>query len=110
MVTIGTSGAGKNCIYNYKVSYVLYSFGPNAKPLAQIPPLKESIKEALDNRILLSLAIAAFFTLVAGMIKDPAFGWIEGLSIYIAIVAIVAITALNDWAKDKQFVRLQEAV
>jgi len=85
-------------------------FGPNAKPLAQIPPLKESIKEALDNRILLSLAIAAFFTLVVGMIKDPAFGWIEGLSIYIAIVAIVAITALNDWAKDKQFVRLQEAV
>lgn len=45
-------------------------FGSNDKPLPQIPPLIESIKEALDNRILLSLAIAGFFTIIAGVIAE----------------------------------------
>jgi Ca2+ transporting ATPase len=37
-------------------------------------------------------------------------GWIEGASIYLAIIIIVTISSLNDWVKDKQFVRLQNEV
>jgi hypothetical protein len=37
----------------------------------------ESIKEALDNRILLSLAIAGFLTIITGIIADGfLLGWI----------------------------------
>jgi Ca2+ transporting ATPase len=70
----------------------------------------ESIKEALDNRILLALAIAAFFVVVAGMANDWMWGWVEGVTIYFAIFIIVAFSAGNDWIKDKQFVKLQSHV
>lgn len=72
-----------------------------------------SIKEALDNRILLYLAIAAFFTIITGMIaagEQWYWGWIEGVSIYFAIFLIVSIQSGNDWLKDKQFVRLQSTI
>jgi len=53
------------------------SFGKNLKPLPQVPPLFESIKEALNDRILLSLAIAAFFTIITNMVATgPAWGWV----------------------------------
>lgn len=81
------------------------------KPLPQIPPLIESIKEALDDRILLSLAIAAFFTIITNMVASgPAWGWVQGVSIYVAIFIIVSLASLNDWVKDKQFVKLQSLV
>ena len=70
----------------------------------------DSIKEALDNRILLYLAIAALITLLTGLIENPKWGWIEGVAIFVAIFIIVAITSGNDWVKDKQFVRLMSLV
>jgi hypothetical protein len=33
--------------------------------------------------------------------NGPAWGWIEGVSIYFAIIIIVTISAANDWMKDK---------
>ena len=57
---------------------------------------------------MLALAIAAFFTVISGIIAQGlAWGWAQGFSIYIAIVVIVSITSANDWVKDKSFVRLQ---
>jgi Ca2+ transporting ATPase len=53
------------------------------------------------------LAIAAFFTIITGTVSQGWSGALQGISIYIAIFIIVAITSLNDWIKDKNFVRLQ---
>jgi Ca2+ transporting ATPase len=64
----------------------------------------------LDNRILLYLAIAAFLTIITGMVNDPKWGWVPGVSIYIAIFIIVSITSANDWIKDKLFVNLQSRI
>jgi Ca2+-transporting ATPase len=33
-------------------------------------------------------------------------GWIEGVSIYVAVFFIVGIASLNDYFKDKQFLEL----
>lgn len=44
------------------------------------------------------------------MIVDYKRGWVEGVSIYIAIFIIVTITSGNDWVKDKQFVKLSSLV
>ena len=102
-MTSGTSSEEKNCIYyiNLNILPLNYSFGENTKPLPQLPPLKDSIKEALDNRILFYLAIAALLTIATGLGSNPRWGWVEGTSIYIAIFIIVSITSLNDWIKDK---------
>lgn len=48
--------------------------------------------------------------MITGMIRDFAWGWVQGFSIYVAIFLIVSITSLNDWLKDKNFVRLQSKV
>lgn len=56
---------------------------------------------------MLYLGIAALFTVITGSIAEGWSGTIQGISIYIAIFIIVAITSLNDWIKDKNFVRLQ---
>ena len=47
------------------------------------------------------MAIAAFFTIITGMIADPKWGWVEGVSIYVAILIIVTITSGNDYVKDQ---------
>jgi len=70
----------------------------------------DSVKEALDDKILFYLAVAALFTIITGMIEDPATGWLPGFSIYIAILVIVLVTAWNDWNKDKLFVNLQSDI
>lgn len=53
------------------------------------------------------MAVAAFFTVITGAISTGWPGLIQGLSIYVAIILIVGITSLNDWVKDKNFVKLQ---
>ena len=89
----------------------IHSFGENTKPQPQLPPLKESIKEALNDKILLALAVAALLTIFTGIAANGwKWGWIEGASIYVAIFIIVSISSINDWVKDKQFVRLQNEV
>lgn len=37
-------------------------------------------------------------------------GWIEGLAILIAVVAVVLVTALTDYSKERQFRGLQSRV
>jgi Ca2+ transporting ATPase len=60
---------------------------------------------------MLYMAIGAFITIITGMVSQgPSWGWLQGVSIFVALFIIVAITSLNDWIKDKQFVRLQSLV
>jgi magnesium-transporting ATPase (P-type) len=35
-----------------------------------------------------------------------AHGWLDGSTIYIAVVLIVSVTAGNNWVKQKQFLKL----
>lgn len=49
--------------------------------------------------------------MITGMVANGArWGWLQGFSIFVAIFIIVALTSLNDWIKDKQFVKLQSKV
>jgi len=40
------------------------------------------------------------------MIQDVRTGWVEGISILLALTLLVLITSWNDWLKDRQFVKL----
>lgn len=79
-----------------------------------MPALKDSIKDALNDRILLVLGAFATLSLLVSIVveitkeeSDPSSDWWVGITIYLAIFLLVFITSLNDWAKDKQFVKLQ---
>ena len=66
----------------------------------------ELVCEALEDTTLRILIVAAFVSLIVGMIEDPADGWLEGVAILIAVVLVVTVTASNDYMKDKQFRKL----
>lgn len=82
-------------------------FGENTKPRPQLPAFKDSLVDALNDRILFITAIFAFLSIIFSMIYHPKTGWMEGTFIIIALFIQVLITAVNDHGKDTQFVKLQ---
>lgn len=60
-----------------------------------------------DELILRILCVAAIISLICGGIQDGTKGLIEGLSIVIAILIILVVTATNDYKTEKQFQSLQ---
>ena len=44
------------------------------------------------------------------MIHNGWWGWVEGFSIYVGIFLIVSFTSINDWVKDRNFVKLASEV
>jgi len=82
-------------------------YAKNEKPRPQRPPFFDSVKDSLNDRILLLVAIFAVISIIPGMIVDAARGWVEGVFILVALIVQVLITAYNDYRKDKKFVLLQ---
>mmetsp|Transcript_104994 Transcript_104994/g.145192 ORF Transcript_104994/g.145192 Transcript_104994/m.145192 type:complete len:131 (+) Transcript_104994:133-525(+) len=80
-------------------------FGPNKKPMPQLPPFWESFKDAIDDRIILTAAIFGVLTMLVGLIYDPS-GMVDGIAILISLLLLVLITSCNDWKKDTKFVEL----
>jgi Ca2+-transporting ATPase len=66
-----------------------------------------SVWEALNDRIMLLVAIFAIISIIPGMIIHPATGWLEGTIILIALFVQVLICAWNDHNKDTKFIELQ---
>ena len=70
--------------------------------------------DAYNDRIILLLTAAAVVSLSLG-IYEAASGqsqvdWIEGVAVCVAIFIVVSATAVNDWQKERQFVRLNKLV
>lgn len=82
-------------------------FGPNKKPVPQLPPFWESFKDAIDDKILLVVAVFAILTMITGLIYDPSAA-VDGIAILCSILLLVLITSVNDWRKDRKFVELQQ--
>jgi magnesium-transporting ATPase (P-type) len=56
------------------------------------------------------LLLAAFVSLIIGIINDGfENGWIEGSSIFLAVFIITIVTVSNNFAKEKQFQKLQQS-
>lgn len=65
------------------------------------------MKDALNDRILMLVAIMAVVSIIPGMVVSPKNGWVEGVFILVALFVQVLITAWNDSNKDSKFVQLQ---
>lgn len=67
----------------------------------------ELILENFEDRILQILLLAATVSLIIGVVQHGwKHGWVEGCSIFIAVFIIVAVTAGNNYVKEKQFQKL----
>ncbi|KAF2873330.1 calcium transporting P-type ATPase-like protein [Massariosphaeria phaeospora] len=72
---------------------------------------------AYNDKVLLLLTGAAVISLALGLYQtfgikhepgEPAVEWIEGVAIIVAIVIVVVVGAVNDWEKERQFVKLNQ--
>jgi len=61
-------------------------FAKNLKPIPQRPPFFDSVKDSINDRILLLVALFAVISIIPGMVVDPARGWIEGVFIIVALL------------------------
>lgn len=78
------------------------SFGSNTRRVPKVRTICELILDILSDKILVILLVAAVFSTVLGIVQDGlSSGWIDGLSILIAVAAIVIITASNNLVKEK---------
>ncbi|KAL9030126.1 MAG: hypothetical protein Q9196_001717 [Gyalolechia fulgens] len=69
---------------------------------------------AYNDKVLILLTAAAVVSLALGIyqaaakIDGESVQWVEGVAIMVAIIIVVAVGALNDWQKERQFVKLNK--
>ena len=65
-----------------------------------MPKFIDSLKETLDDKIFLYVAIAAVISMLIGEFNSLLIGWIEGFSILVTIVIIILVQTWVDKYKD----------
>ena len=95
-------------------------FSDNGLPTKEAKSIFRLMWEQYNDKILILLTVAAMVSLALGLYESlgvehdpsapPAVDWIEGVAICVAIIIVVAVGSLNDWQKERQFVRLNAKV
>jgi Ca2+-transporting ATPase len=90
-------------------------FGENKLPEKKPKNILQLAWIALQDKILILLSIAAVVSLALGLYQT--FGstepgakveWVEGVAIIVAIFIVVMVGAVNDWQKERQFMKLNK--
>ncbi|EGG04963.1 uncharacterized protein MELLADRAFT_48992 [Melampsora larici-populina 98AG31] len=99
-------------------------YGKNQLPVKPTKSLLGLMWTALQDKVLIILIIAAVVSLALGLyttlgtppksyinssgqrITEPQVDWVEGLAILIAVAIVTIVGSLNDYQKEKQFVKL----
>ena len=83
-------------------------YGENRLPERRLTAFYEFMMDALEDRVVIILIVAAIVSLVLGLtVEDPETGWIEGFAIICAVAAVTLVTAGNDYTKDRKFRQLE---
>lgn len=90
-------------------------FGDNRLPERKIKSIWELAWIAYNDKVLILLTIAAIISLALGIYQsvtakpgEPKVEWVEGVAIVVAILIVVIVGAVNDWQKERQFVKLNK--
>lgn len=72
--------------------------------MREVQSVCDLIKNVFEDFILKVLCVAAVVATVVGIYNDGfSIGWIDGVSILVAIVIIIIVTVGNDLAKEAKF-------
>jgi len=95
-------------------------FSDNTIPLKKAKSIWRLMWEQYNDKILILLTVAAVVSLALGLYESlgvdhpkgspPPVDWIEGVAICVAIIIVVLVGSLNDWQKERQFVKLNAKV
>ena len=109
---IGGSSGGKDGF-----SDRLRIFNDNRLPERKAKTLLQLAWMAYNDKVLLLLTAAAIISLALGLYQTfgtphapgvPKVEWVEGVAIIVAITIVVVVGAVNDWQKERQFVKLNK--
>ncbi|EFY87959.1 plasma membrane calcium-transporting ATPase 2 [Metarhizium acridum CQMa 102] len=88
----------------------------NVLPAKKPAPLWKLMWNAYNDKVLILLTVAAVISLALGLYETfgvhkqpgapPPVDWVEGVAICVAVIVVTAVTSLNDWQKEKAFVKL----
>ncbi|CEM02072.1 unnamed protein product [Vitrella brassicaformis CCMP3155] len=92
-------------IEHRKEVYGLNRF-PEKKPTSFLMLCWQALQD-FTLRILLVCALVSF-VLALTLGERPDIEWIEGVAIFVAVLIVVMVTAVNDWKKEQQFKKLNE--
>ncbi|KAI8869032.1 calcium-translocating P-type ATPase [Ramicandelaber brevisporus] len=89
-------------------------YGENVLPQKPIKSIWQLMWNALQEKILILLMVAAIVSLALGIYEDvtrhnkddPPINWVEGCAILIAVLIVVAVGSVNDYNKERQFQKL----
>ncbi|KAI0804249.1 calcium-translocating P-type ATPase [Xylaria sp. FL0064] len=91
-------------------------YGNNILPAKKATPLWKLIWTAFKDKVIILLAVAAVVSLALGLYEtlgvkhEPgsplSVDWVEGVAIIIAILIVTLVGSLNDWQKERAFVKL----
>ena len=83
--------------------------GENTRHVREVQSLCDLLGNVFEDFILKVLMVAAVVATAVGIYNDGwEIGWIDGVSILVAIVIIVVVTVSNDMAKEKKFQELMQ--
>ncbi|KAJ9212385.1 hypothetical protein DTO166G4_6016 [Paecilomyces variotii] len=106
----GASGQGGDAFADRK-----RVFGDNRLPEKKAKSFLELAWIAYNDKVLILLTIAAVISLALGIYQsvtakngEPGVEWVEGVAIIVAILIVVIVGAVNDWQKERQFVKLNK--
>eukprot|EP01133_Synstelium_polycarpum_P013858 gene13858-16342_t len=84
-------------------------FGENILPEAKQRSILSYFWESFQDHTLILLSVSALVSLLIGVLWSGGDkGWIESISIIMAVVIVVTVTSLNNYSKERQFRRLNE--
>jgi Ca2+-transporting ATPase len=92
-------------------------FSDNRLPERKPKNLLQLAWMAYNDKVLILLTFAAMISLALGLYQTfgqkhepgvPKVEWIEGVAICVAIIIVVVVGAVNDWQKERQFVKLNK--
>ncbi|GAP87000.1 putative calcium-translocating P-type ATPase [Rosellinia necatrix] len=91
-------------------------YGKNVLPAKKATPLWRLVWNAFKDKVIILLAVAAAVSLALGLYETfgvehepgapPSVDWIEGVAIIAAILIVTLVGSLNDWQKERAFVKL----
>ncbi|KAI1103866.1 hypothetical protein F4804DRAFT_352610 [Jackrogersella minutella] len=91
-------------------------FGKNILPAKKATPIWVLMWNAYNDKVIILLTVAAVISLALGLYETfgtetkpgdpPSVDWVEGVAIIIAILIVTLVGSLNDWQKERAFVKL----
>lgn len=92
-------------------------FADNRLPEKKSKSLLQLAWIAFNDKVLILLSIAAVVSLALGLYQtfgqahepgEAKVEWVEGVAIMVAIIIVVVVGTINDWQKERQFVKLNK--